>query len=139
MIPAKPRSRGAVREPPLHRLPHTDRTVPIAAYRPNGTSNRWYHGMPRASSNDGVASFLEDAEGSRAHGYEVFITIADSGLDSGDAACAVDDLGGACDPTLPHGTEEVDVEADGRSPQTNKRGHREPHRVVYERGVDPAV
>src|SRR5215208_1242335 len=138
MIPAKPRSRGAVREPPLHRLPHTDRTVPIAAYRPNGTSNRWYHGMPRASSNDGVASFL-DAEGSRAHGYEVFITIADSGLDSGDAVCAVDDLGGACDPTLPHGTEEVDVEADGRSPQTNKRGHRESHRVVYERGVDPAV
>ncbi len=92
-----------------------------------------------ASSHDRVASFLEDAEGSCAHGYEVSITITDSGLDGGDATCAVDDLGGAGDPALPHGTEEVDVEADGRRPQANERGHREPHRVVYERGVDPAV
>src|SRR5215213_3544569 len=88
---------------------------------------------------DGVATLFEDAEGSRAHGHEVSIAIADSGLDGGDAACAVDDLGGAGDPTLPHGTEEVDVEADGGRPQADERGHREPHRVVYERGVDPAV
>ena len=95
--------------------------------------------MPGASSDDGVSSFLEDAEGSSAHGYEVSITIPDSGLDGGDAACAVDDLGGAGDPTLPHGTEEVDVETDGCGPQANERSNREPHRVVYERGVDPAV
>jgi hypothetical protein len=95
--------------------------------------------VPRASSDDGVASFLEDAEGSCAHGYEISITIVDSGLDGGDATCAVDDFGGAGDPTLPHGTEEVDVEADGRCPQTDERGHRETHRVVYERGVDTAV
>src|SRR5215204_5336442 len=67
------------------------------------------------------------------------MAIADSGLDGGDAACAVDDLGGAGDPTLPHGTEEVDVETDSGRPQADERGHREPHRVVYERGVDPAV
>src|SRR5215210_3988233 len=88
---------------------------------------------------DGVATLFEDAEGSRAQGHEVSVAIADFGLDGGDAACPVDDLGGAGDPTLPHGTEEVDVEADGRRPQANERGHREPHRVVYERGVDPAV
>jgi hypothetical protein len=90
-------------------------------------------------SDDGVATLFEDAESSRAHGHEASIAIADSGLDGGDAACAVDDPGGAGDPTLPHGTEEVDVEADGRGPQADERGHREPHRVVYERGVDPAV
>ena len=101
-------------------------STPIAAYQ-------------TASSDDGVATLFEDAEGSRAHGYEVSIAIADSGLDGGDAACAVDDLGGAGDPTLPHGTEEVDVEADGRRPQADERGHREPHGVVQERGVDPAV
>ncbi len=90
-------------------------------------------------SDDGVATLFEDAKGSRAHGHEVSIAIADSGLDCGDAACAVDDPGGAGDPTVPHGTEEVDVEADGGRPQADERGHREPHRVVYERGVDPAV
>src|SRR5215204_2574452 len=90
-------------------------------------------------SDDRVAAFLEDAEGARAQGDEVSITVADFGLDGGDAACAVDDLGGAGDPTLPHGTEEVDVEADGGRPQADERGHRETHRVVYERGVDPAV
>src|SRR5215204_7226658 len=90
-------------------------------------------------SDDRVAAFLEDAEGARAQGDEVSITVADFGLDGGDAACAVDDLGGAGDPTLSHSTEEVDVEADGGRPQANERGHREPHRVVYERGVDPAV
>src|ERR687890_2551547 len=90
-------------------------------------------------SDDGIATLFEDAESSRSHGHEVSIAIADSGLDGGDASCAVDDLGGAGDPTLPHGTEEVDVEADGGRPQADERGHREPHRVVYERGVDPAV
>jgi hypothetical protein len=90
-------------------------------------------------SDDGIATLFEDAEGSRAHGQEVSIAIADSGLDGGDAVCAVDDLGGAGDPTLPHGTEEVDVEADGRRPQADERGHREPHRIVYERGVDSAM
>jgi hypothetical protein len=68
--------------------------------------------VPRALSDDWVASFLEDAEGSCAHGHEVSIAIADSGLDRGDAACTVDDLGRAGDPTLPHDTEEVDVEAE---------------------------
>ena len=53
------------------------------------------------SSHDGVASFLEDAEGSCAHGYQVPVTIVNSGA--------------------------------------NERGYRESHRVVYERGVDPAV
>src|SRR5215211_7663103 len=91
------------------------------------------------SLNYWVAPFLEDAEGSRAQGHEVFVGVADSGLYGGYAACAVDDLGGAGDPTLPYGTEEVDVEADGRRPQADERGHREPHGVVYERGVDPAV
>src|SRR5919112_2971694 len=86
-----------------------------------------------------VAPFLEDAERSRAQGNEFSTAIADSCLDGGDAARAVDDLGGAGDPTLPHGTEEVDVEADGRRPQADERGYREPHRVVYERGVDPAM
>src|SRR5215211_4226376 len=91
------------------------------------------------SLNYWVAPFLEDAEGSRAQGHEVFVGVADSGLYGGYAACAVDDLGGAGDPTLPYGTEEVDVEADGRRPQADERGHREPHGVVYKRGVDPAV
>src|SRR3712207_5978222 len=124
MIPAKPGSRGrvrmrAVREPHLQRLPHTEhpilaigaanRPTPIAVYQ-------------TASSHDRVASLLEDAEGSCAHGYEVRVTIVDSGLDGGDATCAVDDLGGAGDPTLPHGAEEVDVEADGRGPQADERG-----------------
>jgi hypothetical protein len=86
-----------------------------------------------------VAPFLEDAERSRAQGHEFSTAITDSCLDGGDAARAVDDLGGAGDPALPHGTEEVDVEADRRRPQADKRGYREPHRVVYERGVDPAV
>jgi hypothetical protein len=99
--------------------------------------------MPEACSlkslHDGVAPLLEDAEGSCAHGHEVSITITHSGLDGGDAACAVDDLGGAGDPTLPHGTEEVDVEADCRRPQADERGHREPHGVVQEGGVDPSV
>ena len=99
--------------------------------------------MPEACSlkplHDGVAPLLEDAEGSCAHGHEVSITITHSGLDGGDAACAVDDLGGAGDPTLPHGTEEVYVEADCRRPQADERGHREPHGVVQEGGVDPSV
>jgi hypothetical protein len=51
----------------------------------------------------------------------------------------MDDFGGAGDPTLPHGTEELDVEAYSGGPQADERCHREPHRVVYERGVDPAV
>ena len=126
----------ADREPHLQRWPHTERPIPSI-----GTANR-----PTpiavyqiASSHDGVASFLEDAEGFCAHGYQVPVTIVNSGPDGGDATCAVDDLGGADDPTLPHGTEEVDVEADGRGPQADERGYRESHRVVYERGVDPAV
>src|SRR5919112_3280056 len=86
-----------------------------------------------------VAPFLEDAERSRAQGNEFSTAIADSCLDGGDAARAVDDLGGAGDPTLPHGPEEVDVEPDGRRPQADERRHGEPHGVVYERGVDPAV
>src|SRR5215204_6685614 len=90
-------------------------------------------------SDDRVAAFLEDAEGARAQGDEVSITVADFGLDGGDTACAVDDLGGAGDPTFPHGTEEVHVEADGRRPQADERGHGEPHRIVYERGVDSAM
>ncbi len=90
-------------------------------------------------SDDGIATLFEDAESSRSHGHEVSIAIADSSLDGGDAACAVDDLCGAGDPTFPHGAEEVDVEADGRGPQADERSNREPHRVVYERGVDPAV
>ena len=43
-------------------------------------------------SDDGVATLLEDAEGSRAHGHEVSIAIADSRLYRGDAACAVDEV-----------------------------------------------
>src|SRR5215210_1869857 len=69
--------------------------------------------------DDRVAPFLEDAEGGRAQGHEVSITIADFGLDGGDTARAVDDLGGAGDPTLPHGAEEVHVEADSRRPQAD--------------------
>src|SRR5215218_3052639 len=139
MIPTKPRSRGTVRmKAGLKPAP-----TPVAAYRTSHTGNR-YGPAPIAAyqtalSHDWVASFLEDAEGSCAHGHEVSITIADFALDGGNATCAVDDLGGAGDPTLPHGTEEVDVEADGRRPQADERGHRETHRVVYERGVDPAV
>src|SRR5215213_8349513 len=139
MIPAKPRSRGShqggsrTASTTLYRSHRTDPKLP----RTGGVTV--CHGMPRASSDDRVASFLEDAEGSCAHGYEVSVTITDSGLDGGNATCAVDDLGRADDPTLSHGTEEVDVEADGRGPQADERGHREPHRVVYERGVDPAV
>src|SRR5215210_3604041 len=90
-------------------------------------------------SDDGVAAFLEDAEGARAQGHEVSVAVADFGLDGGDTAGAVDDLGGAGDPTLPHGAEEVDVEADGRRPQADERGHGEPHRVVHQGGVDAAV
>src|SRR5919112_6784787 len=140
MIPTEPLSRGAVRMWAV-RMWAGLKPAPtvVAAYRPNGTANRWCHGMPRASSDDRVASFLEDAEGSCAHRYEVSVTITDSGLDGGNATCAVDDLGGAGDPTLPHGTEEVDVEADGRRPQADERGHREPHGVVQEGGVDPSV
>src|SRR3712207_350074 len=89
--------------------------------------------------NDRGASLLEDAEGSRAHGHEVSIAITNPGLDGGDATRAVDDLGGAGDPTLPHGTEEADVKADSRRPQADERGHRESHGVVRERDVDPAV
>ena len=126
----------AVRELPLQRLPHTERPIRQSVQANRPTLIAVYQ---TASSHDRVASFLEDAEGSCAHGYKASITITDPGLDGGDATCAVDDLGGAGDPTLPHGTEEVDVEADGRCPQADERGHREPHRVVYERGVDPAV
>src|SRR5215203_1862226 len=141
MIPAKPRSHGtvrlmAVRELPLQRLPHTERRIRQSVQANRPTLIAVYQ---TASSHDRVASFLEDAEGSCAHGYKASITITDSGLDGGDATCAVDNLGGAGDPTLPHGAEEVDVEADGRGPQADERGHREPHRVVYERGVDPSV
>src|SRR5688572_30840495 len=141
MIPTKPRQRwGGPHEGGSRTAPtlvaayrtHTGKPVlrigpaPIAAYQ-------------TASSDDGVASLFEDAEGSCAHGHEVSIAITDHCLDGGEAACAVDDLGGASDPTLPHGTEEVDVEADGRRPQADERGHRETHGVVQERGVDPAV
>src|SRR5215218_4128007 len=139
MIPTKPRSRGTVRmKAGLKPAP-----TPVAAYRTSHTGNR-YGPAPIAAyqtalSHDWVASFLEDAEGSCAHGHEVSITISDFALDGGNATCAVDDLGGAGDPTLPHGTEEVDVEADGRRPQADERGHREPHRIVYERGVDSAM
>src|SRR5215213_5834399 len=118
----------AVREPPLHRLPVT---VALSSEKPDACS--------LMTLNNRVAPFFEDAEGAGAQGHEVSIAIADLGLDGGDAARAVDDLGGAGDPTLPHGAEEVNVEADGRRPQADERGHREPHRVVYERGVDPAV
>src|SRR5918995_756127 len=130
MIPVKPRPR---------RLPCEYSHVRVGAITEQSASQPSAKPKAEMVSDDGVATLLEDAEGSRAHGYEVSIAIADSGLDGGDAACAVDDLGGAGDPTLSHGTEEVDVEADGGRPQANKRGHREPHRVVYEGGVDPAV
>src|SRR5215204_3113449 len=90
-------------------------------------------------SDDRVAAFLEDAEGARAQGDEVSITVADFGLDGGDTACAVDDLGGAGDPTLPHGAEEVHVEAYCRRPQADERGHGEPHGVVHQGGVDAAM
>src|SRR5918994_2425924 len=90
-------------------------------------------------SDDGVAAFLEDAEGGRAQRHEVSIAVADFGLDGSDTACAVDDLGGAGDPTLPHGAEEVRIEADGRRPQADERGHGEPHRVVHQGGVDATM
>src|SRR5918997_2591193 len=140
MMPTKPRSGGAVGMRAV-RMWAGFKPAPtvVAAYRPNGTANRWCHGAPRMSSDDRVASFLEDAEGSCAHGHEVSVAITHPGLDGGDAARAVDDLGGAGDPTLPHGTEEVDVEADGRRPQADERGHRESHGVVQEGGVDPSV
>src|SRR5215217_4233365 len=85
MIPAKPRSHGtvrmrAVRELPLQRLPHTERPIRLSvrAYRP--TPIALYQ---TASSHDRVASFLEDAESSCAHGYKTSITITDPGLDGG--------------------------------------------------------
>jgi hypothetical protein len=43
-------------------------------------------------SDDGVATLFEDAEGSRAHGHEVSIAIADSGLDGGEAMCGTDGI-----------------------------------------------
>src|ERR687898_939227 len=125
-----------VSNPPLQWLPQIERPVPVTGRRTGPAPVAAYQ---TASLHDGVATLFEDAEGACAHGHEVSITIPDSGLDGGEAACAVDDLGGAGDPTLPHGTEEVDVETDGCSPQANERSNREPHRVVYERGVDPAV
>src|ERR671915_1752243 len=130
MIPVKPRPR---------RLPCEFSHVRVGAITEQSASQPSAKPKAETLSDDGVATLFEDAEGSRAHGHEVSIAIADSGLDGGDAACAVDDLGGAGDPTLTHSTEEVDVEADGGRPQADERGHREPHRVVYERGVDPAV
>jgi hypothetical protein len=41
----------------------------------------------RTLSDDRVAPFLEDAEGSSAQGHKVFVAIADFGFDGGDAAC----------------------------------------------------
>ena len=44
---------------------------------------RWAVREPPLQLHDRVASFLEDAEGARAHGHEILIAVADLGLDGG--------------------------------------------------------
>src|SRR5918992_1721064 len=107
MIPVKSRPR---------RLPCGYSHVRVGAVTEQSASQPSAKPKAETLSDDGVATLLEDAEGSRAHGHEVSIAIADSGLDGGDAACAVDDLGGAGCPTPPYGTEEVDVQGGGGPP-----------------------
>src|SRR3712207_3224443 len=95
--------------------------------------------MRACGSNDSVALLLEDPEGARPHGEQVSLLVVDPPLGGRRTPSPVHDLAPARDAPLPDRTQEVHVHLHRRSANTYQGGDREPHRVVYKRGVDAAV
>src|SRR3990170_8961007 len=88
---------------------------------------------------DGVALLLEDPERTRPHRDQVSLPIEDPPLGGRRPPRPVHDLAPADYAPLPDRSQEVYVHLRRRRPQAHERGDGEPHRVVYERGVNAAV